>query len=243
MKPKAEEHWSFAALRQRLSEQTQIIESPQTPNSDNEPRILRTIIPTDWEYGTVFLFDPELKETIESYFCCSLYPPIAKIFDQADFVIPQIDKIKLTELGKTEARLNALFLMTDPQRPVLSPERPWWYVRFNLEVSDGGYFLHTELQLSLPFSIHTDWILEFLAEAADWNESPSVTTDRNEFVLGFSWGQGRSFPTLGDDWENHLTEPFIKHIKIAQIIDRFSRQPEKHILRNKMLELIKTMYG
>ncbi|HLM62067.1 MAG TPA: hypothetical protein VK308_14770 [Pyrinomonadaceae bacterium] len=245
MKTKPEkEHWAFQALRKRLSERTQIVESPRKSSDQNEPAVLRTIIPADWEFGTVFLFDPELKERLESFFHSSLYPPIAKIFESCDFVIPAADQIKLTEHAEPNAALNAAFLMTDPKRRVLTPESPWWYISYNLDVSDGGYFLRTELQLSLPFSVNSDWILEFLAATAnDWSIPPSLSTDIDEFVLSFSRGQGRSFITSADDSITHLTEPFVKHIKIAKAIDRFSRQPEKHILRNKMLDLVKKIYG
>lgn len=238
------EHWAFSALKKRLSEKSQVIESPSVAGESKEPRILRTFIPTDWEYGTVFLFDPELKIVIEDFFKEYLYPAISAVFESEIFEIPALEQIKLKETRKLEASLNALFLMTDPQRPVGTPQRPPWYVRYNLEVKDGRYFLNTELLLSLQFSAASDWILEFLAETGSgWAIPPSLSCDRDEFLLSFEWGQGRGILLANDEWKTHLTTPFIKHIKIAHAIDRFSRQSENYLLRNRMLQIIMDMYG
>lgn len=190
-----------------------------------------------------FLFDPNLRNELDEIFIHDLYPPILAQFEDQPFSIPGLEEIGLTDTRSgIEAARNALFLMTDPHRPIGTPRRPCWYIRFNLESRIIGYMLHTELLLSLPFSIEPDWVLDLLVNARSWNTSPSLSTDSDEFLLSFSSGVGQNYLLQGEELIYQLTEPFRKHIKIAKAVDRFSKQPRNRLLKSNMLQCIAEMY-
>jgi hypothetical protein len=240
---KKEEHWAFAALRKRLTEETQTIRSSTNAYPDGKLREQTTIIIPDWQLGTIFLFDPELKREINGFFYETLYPQILAVFEKEPFAIPPIDKIELRENCGGEASCNALFIITDPKRPIHLEERPWWYIRFNLDVKAGyGYFLQTELILSIPFWLESDWMLDFVIGARHWGIPPTLGTDHDELTLKFSWGRGRYY-AFSDEENAHFVEPFKKHLQIAKTVDRFSENPENRFLKSYMLQIITEFYG
>lgn len=154
MPKRNEEHWSFAALRKRLSEKTQIIIPPPEDYKEGEPNVLRTTITPDWEGGTVFLFDPALERQLDADFYRVLYPVVSEVFENEPFQIPAIDEIKLTgNRSFGEAARSAMFSTQDPTRRPGTEERPWWSVVFNLDVREPGYHIGTSLSVFLPYYV------------------------------------------------------------------------------------------
>lgn len=243
VRKKKEEHWAFAALRERLSEKTQTIIPSPNEYTEGEPKVLRITKTPDWESGMIFLFDPELKREIDDFFYGTLYPQILAVFENEPFEIPPIDKIELSDnrYSGLEAKRHALFIITDPKRPVFSAESPWWYIRFNLDASSYRCLLHTELLLSLPFWLDSEWALDFIIEARNWAIPPKLSTDQDELVLNFSWGQGRYY-SFSEEENTHFIDLFKKHLQIAKAVDRFSENPDNRFLKSYMLQSIKEMY-
>lgn len=239
---KKEEHWAFAALRERLSEKKQIITSSTDAYPDGKRREYRTIITPDWELGTIFLFDPEVKREINEFFYETLYPQILDVFEKEAFEIPPIDKIELSENRSKEASCNALFIITDPMRPIGSPERPWWYVRFNLKVTSFSYFLNADLVLSLPYWLESEWALDFMIDGRNWGIPPTLSVGHDDLNLNLSWGHGRNYIHSVEEKTQHFIEPFKKHLQIIKTIDRFSENPHNRFLKSHMLQVIKQMY-
>lgn len=240
-----EEHWAFVALRKRLSEKAQTVIPSADKHTKGEPKILRIITIPDWENGTIFLFDPELKREIDKFFYDTLYPQILAVFENEPFEIPPIDKINLRDNRESsiEASRQAIFIINDPKRPVHSEERPWWYIRFKLDIKpSGGYRLSTELILSIPFWLESDWTLDFIIDARNWANTPTLGTDCDELTLKFSWGYGTYYSFTNEE-DTEFISPFRKHLQIAKSIDRFSESPENRFLKSYMLQSIKEMYG
>jgi len=241
-----QEHWSYTALRKRLAENVEIFGPSAEDSTDGEPSTRRITRTPDWQLGTIFLFDPELKHDIQATFDL-LYPKITEVFDGEPFAVPSRDEIKLEEgRGSKGACCSALFILRDPTRPPLGADSPWLYVRFNLEVRvGGGYFLNTDLHLSLPFWLETEWSIDFMVGARDWGMPPTLSVSHNEFSLQFSHGAGDwlSFAEDEGDGMVKLLRPFRTHLSIAKAIDRFSSHSNNRFLRVNMLEQITTFYG
>jgi hypothetical protein len=244
IRKKKEEHWSFAELRKRLSQETEVIIPSQDEYADGEPRTLRITKTPDWQMGTVFLFEPKLKLELNEFFYEELYPQVLVVFDDQPFQIPPIDKIDFTECYFKLASCNALFIITDPNRPVFSQEKPWWNIRFDLTVRAGYECrLDTELTLSLPFWVESDWALDFMIDAKDWGVPPTLTVDQDELLLKCSGGQYGYYSFSDESDINRFTEPFKKHLEIAKAIDRFSENPDNRFLKSYMLQVIKEFYS
>lgn len=244
VKKKEDEHWAFQVLRKRLAEKTETFVPPPEQKDDSDPQVLRITRHVDHEGGTVFLFDPDLREELDDNFFNELYPLILNEFENQPFTVPPRDEIRLTdERPPIEGARNALFIMQDPARPVLSKNRPWWYIRFNLEVRVIRYMLKTELHLSLPFDTQLDWVLDLLVDFKDSNFPPCLTADEDQWILQFSWARGQSYLFAQEEWGKILTEPFRKHIGIAKAVDLFSRRPNNRLLKSNMRHLISEMYG
>jgi hypothetical protein len=244
IRKKKEEHWSFAELRKRLSQETEVIIPSQDEYADGEPRTLRITKTPDWQMGTVFLFEPKLKLELNEFFYEDLYPQVLSVFDDQPFQIPPIDKIDFTECYGKGASCKALFIITDPNRPMVSQEKPWWYIRFNLTVSTGyEYHLEMELILSLPFWVESDWALDFMIDSRGWGIPPTLGTDKDKLLLMFSSGQYGCYSFSDESESNRFTEPFKKHLEIAKAIDRFSESPDNRFLKSYMLQVIKEFYG
>ena len=239
---KKEEHWAFAVLREKLSEEIQVVITNSDAYPDGKSRIIKRTKTPDWELETIFLFEPELKREISNFFYETLYPQILTVFENELFQIPAIDKIELSEIRDPMASCNALFIITDSKRPISSDESPWWYIRFNLRVTSHSYFLNTELMLLLPFWLESDWALDFMVDARNWAIPPTLSTDRNELILNFSWGHGRNYIHSEEERTQHFVEPFKKHLLIAKAIDRFSENPANRFLKSHMLQVIREMY-
>jgi len=243
MAKRKQEHWSFAALRQRLSEKTEVVETSETSVDSEEARVQRTYYPVDWEYGTVFLFDPQLRERFDNFFFNFLYPCALEVFENAPFQIPDLEEIKLTDKRDDfEATRHVVFLMTDPKRPTGNAESPWWLIRYNVEVRHFIYYVNVELSLSLPYSIEPDWALNYLIDAGHQGVSPSLSVDYDEFVLRFSRGHSESISVANTEWKHNFTSFFNGNLQVAKMIDRFSENPSNQFLRSRMLQTITEFY-
>lgn len=238
-----EEHWAYQVLRNRLAEKTHTITYTDRPRKNGEPRIIRKTTRPDWELGNIFLFDPDAKRDIERTFLL-LYAEILSVFENERFLIPPIAEIELTENRVPEASCSAFFIVCDPKRPTLGKGRPWWYIRFTLDLREGGgYSLLTELHLSLPFWLESDWALDLLIDSRDWQNPPTLTVDHDEFSLRFE-RSNRGWLSFADgsaEVENFLSA-FRSHIQIAKAIDRFSEATNNRFLKSNMLQTITEFY-
>lgn len=242
-KEKHQEHWAYSALRKRLAEKTQTIIPNPGDYAEGEPKVLRIVKTPDWQSGTIFLFDPLLKSEISDFFYKSLYPQILNVFEDEPFEIPPADKIELRESPIKGASCNAIFIVTDQKRPITSTERPWWYIRFSLDVETGRhYFLQTELFLSIPFNFESDWMLDFMIAARHWAIPPTLRTGSDRMTLEFASGKDGFYPS-SDDGNCELTARFRKHLQLVKAIDLFSENPKNRFLKSHMLQTISEFYG
>lgn len=239
-----EEHWAYKALRKRLAEKTETITYPDHPRVEGEPRILSKITTPDWELGNIFLFDPDAKRDIEKNFQL-VYADILAVFENERFVIPSSFEINLREKCDQEASCSTVFIVRDSKRPALGEGSPWWFIRFSLDLREGaGYSLLSELHLSLPFWLESDWALDFMVGARKWPDPPTLTVDHNEFSLRFE-RCNRGWLSFGDassEMEKFLS-PFRVHSEIAKAVDLFSKNPGNRFIKCYMLEAIKDFYG
>jgi hypothetical protein len=199
----------------------------------------------DWELGTVFLFDPEAGREINSTFDL-LYPRILAVFENEPFTIPPRDDVLLQEnRSYAEPRSEVCLPLADPLRPTGSNDRPWWNIRFNLGIRAGdGYVLDTELSISIPYWLDSDWLLDFMIGARTWNNQPSLVADTHRLLLHFSRCRSHwlSFAEGSRDIDEFLV-PFTQHLQIAKSVDRFSANPQNRFSKSNMLQAITAAYA
>lgn len=68
-----------------------------------------------------------------------------------------------------------------------------------------------------------------------------MSTDRDEFVLNVSSGAGQTL--LGEDWKYPIAARFTGHLRIADSVNRFEREPHNYILRSRMVEAVASTYA
>lgn len=229
-----EEHWAYAELRKRLQEKTET--GVPHLQDGSEPRIRRITRTPNHELGTIFLMDPQAREELDQVLLERIYPHILETMNGQALVVPAFDEIKrsIQDGREREASRVATFLMTHPERPVLTEERPLWYFRFTLSVRLLSYMLTSDCMISIPFAAAGAWLLDVLADSRIQEASPELRTDSDEFVLRISMGAGQTF--LGEDWKDPVSARFQAHVGIAESVDQFERQPFNYIVRSKMVE-------
>jgi hypothetical protein len=234
------EHWAYEELRIRLEEKTESW-APHLQDA-SEPQIRRVTRIPDHERGTIFLMDPQARVEMDEVLLERIYPHILETLEGQVLVVPNIDKIQQTiEDGREwEASRVVSFVMEDPARPVLKNDRPLWYFRFTLSVRLLSYMLSCDCSISIPFVAAGSWLLDVLADSRIQEAAPQLSTDRDEFVLNVSSAAGQTF--LGEEWKRRMAARFTGHLKIAESVDRFEREPHNYILRSGMVEAIVSTY-
>lgn len=234
------EHWAYEELRKRLEEKTESW-VPHLQDT-SEPQIRRVVRIPDHEVGTIFLMDPQARVEMDAILLQTIYPHILETMEGQAFIVPSIEKIQRTirEGREFEASRVVSFLMTDPARPVLRNDRPLWYFRFTLSMRILTYILSCDCSISIPYAAAGSWLLDVLADACIQEAAPRLSIDGDEFVLNVSSGAGQTF--LGEDWKNPIAAKLTGHLRIAESVDRFEREPHNDILRSEMLEAIVSTY-
>jgi hypothetical protein len=237
---KKKEHWAYEELRKRLEEQTESC-VPHLQDA-SEPQIRRVTRIPDHERGIIFLMDPQARVEMDEVLLERIYPHILDTMEGHALVVPSIEKIQqsIKDGGEWEASRVVTFLMQDPARPVSTNDPPLWYFRFTLSVRLLTYMLSCDCLISIPFVAAGPWLLEVLADSRIQEAAPRLSTDRDEFVLNVSSGAGQTF--LGEDWKHPIASRFTGHLRIAESVDRFEREPHNYILRSQMVEAIVATY-
>jgi hypothetical protein len=234
------EHWAYEELRKRLEEKTESWVPHLQDASD--PQIRRVTKIPDHELGHIFLMDPKLRLEQDEILLQTIYPYIQETMEGQSLAVPRVEKIQRTiQDGRAwEASRVVNFLMEDPARPFLTNDRPLWHFSFTLSVRLLTYMLSCDCSISIPFAAAGPWLLEVLADSRIQEASPQLHTDRDEFVLHVSSGAGQTF--VGDDWKDPIAASVTGHLRIAESVDRFGREPYNYIVRSQMVEAIASTY-
>jgi hypothetical protein len=234
------EHWAYEELRKRLEEKTESW-VPHLRDA-SEPQIGGVIRIPDHERGLIFLMDPRARVEMDEVLLERIYPHILETMDGQPLVVPSIEEIQRTiqDGREWEASRVVTFLMEDSGRPVVTNDRPLWYFRFTLSVRLLTYMLSCDCLISIPFAAAGSWLLDVLADSRIQETGPQLSIDRDEFVLNLSSGAGQTF--LGEDWKDPVAGRFTGHLRIAESVDRFERDPHNYILRSEMVEAIASTY-
>lgn len=234
------EHWAYEELRKRLEKKTESW-VPHLQDA-SEPQIGRVIKVPDHELGHIYLMDPRLRVEQDEVLLQRIYPHILETMAGHPLVVPSIEEIQRTiqDGREWEASRVVTFLMEDPARPVLTNDRPLWYFRFTLSVRPLTYMLSCDCLISIPFAAAGSWLLDVLTDSRIQEASPHLSTDQDEFVLNVSSGAGQTF--LGEDWKDPIAARFTAHLRIAESVNRFEREPHNYILRSQVVEAIASTY-
>lgn len=234
------EHWAYEELRKRLEEKTESWVPHLQDASD--PQIRNVTRVPDHERGFIFLMDPQARVEMDEVLLQRIYPHILETLEGQVLVVPSLEKIqqKIQDGRDWEASRVVTFLIEDPARPVLTDDRPLWYFRFTLSVRLLTYMLSCDCLISIPFAAAGSWLLDVIADSRIQEASPHLTIDEDEFVLNVSSGAGQTF--LGEDWKDPIAGRFTGHLRIAESVDRFEREPHNYILRSEMVEAIVSTY-
>ncbi|MGH9971726.1 MAG: hypothetical protein ACREBG_28565 [Pyrinomonadaceae bacterium] len=234
------EHWAYEELRKRLEEKTESW-VPHLQDA-SEPQIGRVIRIPDHERGIIFLMDPQARVEMDEVLLERIYPHILETMEGQVLAVPSVEKIQQTiqDGREWEASRVVTFLMEDPARPVLTNNRPLWSFRFTLSVRLLTYMLSCDCLISIPFAAAGSWLLDVLADSRIQEAAPQLSTDRDEFVLNVSSGAGQTF--LGEDWKYPIAARLTGHLRIAESVDRFEREPHNYIVRSEMVEAIVSTY-
>lgn len=237
---RTKEHWAYEELRKRLEEKTESW-VPHLHDA-SEPQIRRVTRIPDHERGIIFLMDPQAREEMDEILMQRIYPHILKTLEGQALVVPSLEEIQQTiqDGREWEASRVVTFLMEDPARPVLTNDRPLWYFRFTLSIRLLTYMLSSDCLISIPFAAAGSWLLDLLGDYRIQEAAPQLSIDRDEFVLNVSSGAGQTF--LGEDWKYPVAAKLTGHLRIAESVDRFEREPHNYILRSQMLEAIASTY-
>ena len=234
------EHWAYGELRKRLEEKTESW-VPHLQDA-SEPQIRRVTRIPDHERGIIFLMDPQSRVEMDEVLLERIYPHILETMQGQVLVVPNIEKIQQTiqDGREWEASRVVTFLMEDPARPGLTNDQPLWRFRFTLSAHLLTYMLSCDCSTSIPFVAAGSWLLNVLADSRIQEATPQLSTDRDEFVLNVSSGSGQTF--LGEDWKYQIAARLTGHLKIAESVDRFEREPHNLIRRSEMVEAIVSTY-
>ena len=234
------EHWAYVELRKRLEEKTESW-VPHLQDA-SEPQIRRVTRIPDHERGTIFLMDPQARVEMDEVLLEQIYPHILETMEGKALVVPSIEKIQQTiEDGREwEASRVVSFLMEDPARRFLTNGRPLWCFRSTLSVRRETYMLSCDCSISIPFAAAGSWLLDVLADSRIQEAAPLLSIDRDEFVLNVSSGSGQAF--FDEEWKRPMAARFTGHLKIAEAVDRFEREPHNYIRRSEMVEAIVSTY-
>lgn len=234
------EHWAYEELRKRLEEKTESW-GPHLQDA-SEPRIHRVTRIPDHERGHIFLMDPQLRVEQDEVLLQRIYPHILETMEGQALAVPSIEKIQQTiqDGRQWEASRVVTFLMEDPARPVLTNDRPLWYFRFSLSVRLLTYMLSCDCLISIPFAAAGSWLLDVLADSRIQEAGPELSIDEDEFVLKVSSGAGQTF--LGEEWKYPISARLTGHLRIAESVDRFERDPHNYIVRSQMVEALVSTY-
>jgi hypothetical protein len=238
---KETKHWAYEELRKQLEEQTQTWTSPVQDTS--EPQVRRVTKCADHELGTVFLMDPQAREEIDEALIEEFYPHIVGIMEGEPLNIPTLEEIQqmISDGREPEAGRVITFRMIDSARPVGSNERPLWSFIFTLQVRLLSYMLSSECLISIPFAAAGPWLLDLLTDARIHELRPDVSADSDGFILNVSSDAGRSY-YLDGSWKDPVSALFRGHVRIAECVDRFEREPLNNIWRSQMIEAIVRTY-
>jgi hypothetical protein len=117
---------------------------------------------------------------------------------------------------------------------------PLWCFRFTLSVQPLSYTLSSDCSVSIPFAFAGPWLLDVLTDSRIHETSPHISADVDEFILNFSQGHGEN--VLTDDWQAPVSALLTGHLRIAERVDQFERQPYNYLLRSRMIEAIAATY-
>jgi len=234
------EHWAYEELRKHLEEKTESW-VPHLQDA-SEPQIRRVTRIPDHERGRIFLMNPDLRQELDRVLLERIYPHVVETMDGQWLVVPSIEEIQRTIQDGNEwiASRVVTFLLTDPARPIMKSDEPLWYFRFTLSVRPLSYMLSSDCLVSIPFAVAGAWLLDVLTDSRIQETSPHISADVDEFILNFSQCAGEN--VLTDDWQAPVSALITSHLRIAEHVDQFERQPYNYRLRSKMVEVIAATY-
>lgn len=234
------EHWAYEELRKHLEEKTE----SRVPHlhDASEPQIGRVIRIPDHERGRIILMNPDLREELDRGLLERIYPHIVETMYGQWLVAPSIEEIQRTIQDGHEwiASRVVSFRMTDPARPILTNDEPLWTFNFTLSVRPLSYMFSSHCSVSIPFAVAGPWLLDVLTDSRIQETSPHISADLDEFILNFSQGAGEN--VLTNDWQAPVSALLTGHLRIAEHVDQFERQPYNYLLRSKMIEAIAATY-
>lgn len=230
--PPQKPHWAHTALANKLKEQN----TPKPPPKKGDPRPVP-------EVGTIFLFDPEARKAIDSIIREEVWPSVKEGLAGSRVKIYEGSKAleKVHDLRKPVSTRQLLFLLDDPERPLLSPGSPSWYIRCTVDVTQFDYMAQFELLLTLPLETNWENIVLLLSKKSLSGNSPSLSMEDDAYTLSFSWGQGGGY--LSDNtFEKIITDSVRKHLSIIEAADGFEGRPDADNF-NALCAAIIEMYG
>jgi hypothetical protein len=227
--------WAYRELTNRLEEQsTEPLRRFRAGEASRVP-----------EWGTIFLFDPEARETLDEEIGSRYFPSVLeglrgsgiRVDDEANVLSQIADK------RDRVATRRMTFLLTEPLRPPAGPNAPPWYVRGKIDCSLEICMIGFDLILGLPSSVNLDSILELMKDDRMGGIPPTLSFERRisgerEYSLSFSWGRGVPF-----EMERLITESVRKHVQIIEAVKRLERQWSSRELFSDLSAKIIAMYG
>lgn len=196
------------------------------------------------EWGTIFLFDPEVREKLDKEIRLRYFPAVLKGLRGSRIRVHNEANIlsQITDGRDPVAARELIFLLEEPPYPPSGPNSPPWYVRGTIDCSLLRCMVHFDLMLDLPLSVDLEAMLELMDDDKLGGIPPSLSFERvmsgeHLYLLSFSSGNG-----ISSDIES-LTDSVRKHLLIIDAVKRLERQWSSRKLFSDLGAKIIAMYG